>query len=93
MSNNAKPDSRFNEFIFLQAQNAGLFLGQLPHPATGETSINIKAAETVLDSLEMLTIKTKGNLTSEEANLLEKALINIRTLHANIQNNTDDSVN
>ena len=93
MSNNAKPDSRFNEFIFLQAQNAGLFLGQLPHPATGETSINIKAAETVLDSLEMLAIKTKGNLTSEEANLLEKALINIRTLHANIQNNTDDNAN
>ncbi|MGB0993918.1 MAG: DUF1844 domain-containing protein, partial [Akkermansiaceae bacterium] len=72
-------------FIYLQAQNAGLFLGQLPHPATGETSVNLKAAATVLDSLEMLSIKTQGNLSAEEAGLLEKALLNIRALYANAE--------
>ncbi len=82
-------DQRFNDFIYLQAQNAGLFLGQLPHPSTGETSINLKAAATVLDSLEMLAVKTKGNLTDQEAQLLEKALLNIRTLYANVENNSD----
>ena len=85
MSDTPKPDSRFNDFVFLQAQNAGLFLGQLPNPATGETSVNLKAAATVLDSLEMLAIKTKGNLTAEEASLLEKALLNIRALYANVE--------
>ena len=29
-------DPRINEFIILQAQNAGLFLGQIPNPLTGE---------------------------------------------------------
>ena len=82
-------DQRFNDFIYLQAQNAGLFLGQLPHPSTGETSINLKAAATVLDSLEMLAVKTKGNLTDQEAQLLEKALLNIRTLYADVENNSD----
>ena len=82
-------DQRFNDFIYLQAQNAGLFLGQLPHPSTGETSINLKAAATVLDSLEMLAVKTKGNLTDQEAQLLEKALLNIRTLYANVESNSD----
>ena len=82
-------DQRFNDFIYLQAQNAGLFLGQLPHPSTGETSINLKAAATVLDSLEMLAVKTKGNLAGQEAQLLEKALLNIRTLYANVENNSD----
>lgn len=85
MPDTPKPDVRFNEFVFLQAQNAGLFLGQLPHPATGEKSVNLKAAATVLDSLEMLAVKTKGNLTEEEASLLEKALLNIRALYANVE--------
>ena len=79
-------DTRFNEFVYLQAQNAGFFLGQLPNPATGETKVNLKAAASVLDSLEMLAIKTKGNLTAEESELLEKALINIRALYANVEN-------
>ena len=85
MSDTPKPDTRFNDFVYLQAQNAGLFLGQLPNPATGETSVNLKAAATVLDSLEMLAVKTKGNLTAEEAGLLEKALLNIRALYANVE--------
>lgn len=85
MSDTPTSDTRFNDFVFLQAQNAGLFLGQLPHPGTGETSVNLKAAATVLDSLEMLALKTKGNLTEEEASLLEKALLNIRALYANVE--------
>jgi hypothetical protein len=85
MSDTPKADTRFNDFVFLQAQNAGLFLGQLPHPSTGETDVNLKAAAMVLDSLEMLAVKTKGNLTKEEDSLLEKALINIRALYANVE--------
>ena len=85
MSHSAKPDTRFNDFVYLQAQNAGLFLGQLPNPASGEKTVNLKAAATVLDSLEMLAAKTNGNLTPEEAELLEKALINIRALYANVE--------
>lgn len=85
MTDTPKSDNRFNEFVYLQAQNAGFFLGQLPNPTTGETQINMKAAESVLDSLEMLAVKTRGNLTAEEANLLEKALLNIRALYANVE--------
>ncbi|MGB1873724.1 MAG: DUF1844 domain-containing protein [Akkermansiaceae bacterium] len=85
MSDEPTEDSRFNDFVYLQAQNAGLFLGQLPNPATGEKSVNLKAAATVLDSLEMLAAKTQGNLTQQEAQLLEKALLNIRALYANVE--------
>jgi Domain of unknown function (DUF1844) len=76
-----KPDPRFDDFLFLQAQNAGLFLGQLPHPATGQTSLNLRAARSVLDSLEMLAAKTAGNLTLHEQKLLDAALANIRSLY------------
>ncbi|MBT8037947.1 MAG: DUF1844 domain-containing protein [Verrucomicrobiae bacterium] len=85
MSDTPQADTRFNEFVYLQAQNAGLFLGQLENPTTGETSVNLKAAATVLDSLEMLAVKSRGNLTPDEASLLEKALLNIRALYANVE--------
>ena len=74
-------DPRFNEFIILQAQNAGLFLGQIPNPHSGERQINIRAAKSVIDSLEMLVAKTRGNLTAAEAKLLTTALDNLRPLY------------
>ena len=68
------------DFVLFQAQNAGLFLGKIPNPATGKTSLNIRAAQSVLDSLEMLQAKTKGNLVKEEQEFLDKAVANIETL-------------
>ncbi|MFT3991042.1 MAG: DUF1844 domain-containing protein [Luteolibacter sp.] len=77
-------DPRFNEFILLQAQNAGLFLGQIPNPHTGEKLVNLRAAKSVIDSLEMLEAKTHGNLTETEEKLLATALKNLRPLYENI---------
>ncbi len=77
-------DPRFNDFVLLQAQNAGFFLGQLPNPATGEKRINLPAARSVIDSLEMLVVKTEGNLTAEEQKLLGTALANLRPLYEKV---------
>jgi hypothetical protein len=74
-------DARFNEFIILQAQNAGLFLGQIPNPHSGEKEINLRAAKSVMDCLEMLAPKTSGNLTPSESKLLRAALDNLRPLY------------
>ena len=85
MPNPTEADPRFNEFILLQAQNAGLFLGQIPHPQTGEKSVNLRAAQSVIDSLEMLSSKTRGNLTETETKLLTMALQNLRPLFQSAQ--------
>lgn len=74
-------DPRFSEFLFLQAQNAGMFLGQIPNPVTGQNHVNLRAAKSVLDSLEMLENKTRGNLTEIEEKLLATALNNLRPLY------------
>ncbi|MGB0291936.1 MAG: DUF1844 domain-containing protein [Luteolibacter sp.] len=84
-------DPRFNEFILIQAQNAGLFLGQLPNPQTGENTVNLRAAKSVMDSLEMLASKTKGNLTSSESKLLDTALTNLRPIYEKASTQTGDS--
>ena len=74
-------DPRFSELLFLQAQNAGMFLGQIPNPVTGQNHVNLRAAKSVLDSLEMLENKTRGNLTETEEKLLATALNNLRPLY------------
>jgi len=81
MSAEPEADPRFNEFVILQAQNAGLFLGQIPNPHTGQKQINLRAAKSVIDSLEMISFKTLGNLTATEEKLLATALDNLRPLY------------
>lgn len=85
MPETASADPRFNEFVLFQAQNAGLFLGQIPHPQTGEKTVNLRAAQSVIDSLEMLSAKTRGNLTETETKLLTMALQNLRPLFQSAQ--------
>lgn len=81
MPDTTAADPRFNEFVILQAQNAGLFLGQIPNPQSGLKSVNLRAAKSVIDSLEMLASKTRGNLTASEEKLLATALQNLKPLY------------
>jgi hypothetical protein len=81
MSDATESDPRFHEFVILQAQNAGLFLGQIPNPQTGLKQVNLRAAKSVIDSLEMLTSKTRGNLSASESQLLFMAIKNLKPLY------------
>ena len=69
---------RFIEFVMMHAQNAALFLGQIPNPKTGEPEINLDLARLFIDQLEMIQEKTRGNLTNEEAMVLRNALSNLQ---------------
>lgn len=69
---------RFIEFVVMHAQNAALFLGQIPNPKTGEAEINLDLARMFIDQLAMIQEKTRGNLSSEEAKVLSNALSNLQ---------------
>ncbi len=69
---------RFIEFVMMQAQNAALFLGQIPNPQTGEGEVNLELARMFIDQLAMIQEKTRGNLTSEEAAVLRNTLSNLQ---------------
>ena len=69
---------RFIEFVMMHAQNAALFLGQIPNPKTVEAEINLDLARMFIDQLEMIQEKTRGNLTNEEAMVLRNALSNLQ---------------
>src|SRR4051794_6770791 len=69
---------RFIEFVMMQAQNAALFLGQIPNPQTGQGEVNLDLAKMFIDQLAMIQEKTRGNLTNEEATVLRNTLSNLQ---------------
>jgi hypothetical protein len=69
---------RFIEFVMMQAQNAALFLGQIPNPQTGKGEVNLELAKMFIDQLGMIQEKTRGNLTNEEAAVLKNTLSNLQ---------------
>jgi len=69
---------RFVEFVMMHAQNAALFLGQIPNPQTGQGEVNLELAKMFIDQLAMIQEKTRGNLTNEETTVLRNALSNLQ---------------
>jgi hypothetical protein len=79
---------RFIEFVVMHAQNAALFLGQIPNPRTGEAEINLDLARMFIDQLAMIQEKTRGNLSSEEAKVLSNALSNLQMAYVELAKET-----
>lgn len=69
---------RFVEFVLMQAQNAALFLGQIPNPQTGKTELNLDLAKMFIDQLDMIRQKTRGNLSGDEQSVLNNAISNLQ---------------
>ena len=49
-------------------------LGKVKHPVTNKIEKNLEAAENTIDILDMLQVKTKGNLAADEEMLLTQIL-------------------
>jgi len=65
------PGIDFSSFVIFLATSAQMNLGSIPHPETGETTVDTFAAKQMTDILSILKDKTKGNLTEEESSLLD----------------------
>jgi len=68
----------FRFFVVQNQMTAMIYLGKMVHPATGEIERNLEGARLSIDLLGMLEEKTRGNLTPDEAKLLEQVLTNLR---------------
>lgn len=69
---------RFAQFVIMQSQNILYTLGRMPAPGGEKAEPHFDIARILIDQLEMLHHKTKGNLSREEADLLDNALSNMR---------------
>lgn len=68
----------FSTFILSLTSSAFYHLGDMPDPTTGQTETNLPAVQQTIDMLLMLKEKTNGNLTADEAKLLEQLIYELQ---------------
>ena len=68
----------FAGLVMQQTNLALMLLGQSPHPETQKTIQDIDGAKMFIDQLEMIEVKTQGNLKADEAKLLKQNLTALR---------------
>ena len=91
-TNSGELAQRFIEFVMMQAQNAALFLGQIPNPQTGKDEVNLEVAKMFIDQLAMIQEKTRGNLSNEESTVLRNALSNLQLAYVEVARGSSAAV-
>jgi hypothetical protein len=64
-------------------------LGKVLNPATNQLSKSLEHAKYVIDILEVLKEKTRGNLDSEESRLLDQTLSSLKLNYVDEMGNPD----
>lgn len=68
----------FVNFLSTLATNAAASLGAMPHPATGQRTVDLESGKYWIEVLSMLKEKTEGNLHPKEAELLTGILSDLK---------------
>ena len=71
---------RFLDMVGLFGSQAMMALGKLANPVTHKAEKNLPVARLFIDSLEMLERKTAGNLTPDEAKVLNATLTDLQLM-------------
>lgn len=71
-------DVDFSTLVFSFATGALINLGLAPDPVTKKVTKNLELAKQNIDILNLLESKTRGNLTSDEKQLFENLLTEVR---------------
>jgi hypothetical protein len=78
----------FAGMVLNHTQMALLLLGRTPHPVTGETIQDLGGARMLIDQLDMLEQKTRGNLEAHESQMLRESLTALRMAFVEAANAT-----
>lgn len=75
------PPADFGTLVQMFSMQAMVSLGAIPHPASGKPEVQLPLARHFIDLLSVVESKTKGNLSREEALLLDGSLHSLRMLY------------
>ena len=71
-------DPLFMGLVLSLQSSAMVLLGKVMNPVTGNVDRDLESARQTIDLLAALQSKSQGNLSSEEARLLEHVLYDLR---------------
>lgn len=72
------PEITFPTFLLSLSTSALMHLGLIPNPGSGQIETDLALAKQTIDLLSLLRQKTQGNLDSEETQLLDSVLYDLR---------------
>ena len=72
------PPVDFISYLTNLVETGRLYLEGIPNPETEALEINLPVVKHIIDTIEMLEEKTKGNLTAPESNFLSNTLYELR---------------
>ena len=84
--------SSFVNFLSTLATNAAAALGAVPHPATGQRTLDLDSGKFWIDVLATLREKTNGNLHPKEAQLLDSLLGDLRMQYVTMVRATEEKL-
>ena len=73
----------FSTFVYSLNAQALFYLGKMPNPMTGKYEKDLKTARYLIDTLDMLFNKTKGNLDENESKLMTNILYDLKMFYVN----------
>lgn len=79
-----RADRNFQLLIDLLARNAAALMGGVPDPATGQAYLDLEGAREMIDMLDILRERTRGNLAPEEESLLSDVLGSLKLSYMEI---------
>ena len=71
-------ESDFLGFISTLAMQSLVAMGEIVHPQTGQPEPDLTQARYLIDTIQMLSDRTKNNLSKEEAQELKTVLYELR---------------
>lgn len=83
------PPVDFISYLANLVETGRLYLEGIPNPETEEVVINLPLVKHIIDTIEMLEGKTKGNLTAPEANFLSNTLYELRMGYIRVVNSQE----
>ena len=77
------PPASFEMLVSMLFTQAMAALGQIPDPTSGEAKVSKPYAKHYIDTLDMLSEKTTGNLSDTESKMVDEALHALRMTYVN----------
>lgn len=85
------PSVSFSTYLQDLVTTAHLYLEGFRDPETENVIVNFELAKRVIDTIEMLEEKTKGNLTAPETNFLTNSLYELRMTYIRAVNRQQET--
>ncbi len=88
---NQLPPMNFITFVNDLVTTAQLYMEGVHNPETDEVVVSLPLVKRIIDSLELLEEKTKGNLVAPEANFLANSLYELRMGYVRLVNSAQEA--